>query len=82
MKLLYIDANIILNIWRQEKDSNGKELWKGSSELIEKVELGEYQGIMGLTTVMEILHAVRVRALEKNLNWQDMVSKAIDRLKR
>ena len=81
--ILYIDANIILNVWRQEKDpKTGKELWKGSGDVLERIELGEDQGIIGITTVMEVLHAVRVGAIEKDLDWHKEVDKAIDKLSR
>ena len=51
--ILYIDANIILNVWRGEKDpKTDKELWKGSGKLLERIELEEEQGIIGITTVM------------------------------
>lgn len=70
--ILYIDANIILNVWRQEKDpKTGKELWKGSGAVLERIELGEDQGIIGITTVMEVLHAVRVGAIENDLDWHE-----------
>lgn len=81
--ILYIDANIILNVWRREKDpKTGRELWKGSGEVLERIELGEAQGIIGITTVMEVLHAVRVGAIEKDLDWHKEVDKAIDKLRR
>jgi len=81
--ILYIDANIILNVWRGEKDpKTGKELWKGSGKLLERIELEEEQGIIGITTVMEVLHAVRVGAMEKGLDWREEVDKAIDKLRK
>jgi len=47
------EANIILNVWRGEKDpKTGKELWKDSGKLLERIELEEEQGIIGITTVM------------------------------
>jgi hypothetical protein len=33
---VYVGANIILKVWRREIDTKtGKELWKGSGELLE-----------------------------------------------
>ncbi len=79
---VYVDANIILNVWRREIDTKtGKELWKGSGKLLERIELRECHGIIGITTVMEILHAVRVGAMKRELHGQEEVSKAIDKLR-
>jgi len=80
--ILYIDANIFLNVWREEVDpKTGKKLWQGSGAILEKIEFGEYEGVVSLTTVMEILHAVRVGAIEKGENWHKKVNEAINKLK-
>jgi|Deesub1362A_J573_1020465.scaffolds.fasta_scaffold00266_59 predicted nucleic acid-binding protein len=77
--IVYVDANIVLNLWRKETDpKTGRELWRSSGKLLEKIELGEFTGIMGITTVMEILHAVRVYTKNKNQE----VKKAIESLRR
>ena len=51
-------------------------------KLLERIELEEEQGIIGITTVMEVLHAVRVGAMEKGLDWREEVDKAIDKLRK
>ena len=48
---------------------------------LERIELRECHGIIGITTVMEILHAVRVGAMKRELHGQEEVSKAIDKLR-
>lgn len=46
MQTLYIDANIVLNLWRKEIDpKTGRELWKGSGSILEKVERKDYRCI-------------------------------------
>lgn len=47
--ILYVDANIILNVWRKEVDpKSGMELWKGSGEILESIESEKVQGVMGI----------------------------------
>jgi predicted nucleic acid-binding protein len=75
MTKIYIDTNIFFNVWNEETDpKSGKELWRGSRDILEKIEKKEFEAITSITTIMEIVHVFRVR--DKNY------SEAIDDVKR
>ena len=53
MTKIYIDTNIFLNVWNKEIDpKTGKELWKGSKEVLDKVENNDFEAITLTTAVM------------------------------
>jgi len=67
MTKIYIDTNIFFNVWNEEIDpKSGKALWKGSKELLDKIEKKEFDAITSITTIMEIVHVFRVRGKDYN----------------
>ncbi len=62
MVKLYIDTNIFFNVWNKEIDpKTKKELWKGSKEILAKIENKEFEAVTSITTLMEIVHVFKVR---------------------
>jgi hypothetical protein len=41
---VFLDTNIFFNIWRKEVNANGKQLWKGSKDLIDEIVSGRLVG--------------------------------------
>ncbi len=68
---IFIDTNIFINIWCKEVDNKtGKELWRGSLEVLELVEENKIVGVTGLTNLMEICHLFQIR----NLNFDEALN--------
>ena len=64
MKKVIIDANIIINIWREEIDpASGKKLFLTSQQVLEQIAEEKLRGILLTTTALEILHKVRTQAV-------------------
>lgn len=64
MKKVIIDANIIINVWREETDpASGNRLYLSSQKVLEQVASEKLRGILLTTTAMEILHSVRTQAV-------------------
>jgi predicted nucleic acid-binding protein len=62
---IYVDTNIFFNVWNKEIDPNNKkELWKGSKELLARIEKKEFEAITSITTAMEIFHVFKVRGMD------------------
>ena len=73
MTKIYIDTNIFFNVWNEEIDQkSGKELWKSSRDLLEKIERNEFEAITSITTIMEIVHVFRVRGKDYNEAIEDV----------
>ena len=50
MTKIYIDTNIFFNVWNEEIDQKtGKELWRGSRDVLEKTERNEFEAITSIT---------------------------------
>ncbi len=59
---IYVDTNIFFNVWNKEIDpKTKKELWKGSKEILTRIEKKEFEAVTSITTVMEIVHVFKVR---------------------
>ena len=56
---VFLDTNIFFNIWRKEVDTNGKQLWKGSKDLIDEIVSGHLVGYISVITLMEIAVVIR-----------------------
>ena len=56
---VFLDTNIFFNIWRKEVNANGKQLWKGSKDLIDEIVSGELAGYISVITLMEIAVVIR-----------------------
>ena len=62
-KTVYIDANIIFNVWRREiNPATGENYSGGSKKILKEIIRGRLTGILLSTTAMELLHGVRVDA--------------------
>lgn len=73
MTKIYIDTNIFFNVWNKEIDpKSGKELWRSSRDLLEKIERNEFEAITSITTIMEIVHVFRVRGKDYNEAIEDV----------
>ncbi|MCX9010431.1 MAG: type II toxin-antitoxin system VapC family toxin [Candidatus Methanoperedens sp.] len=73
MTKIYIDTNIFLNVWNKEIDpKNGKELWKGSKEILDKIENNDFEAITSITAVMEVVHIFKVRGMDYNEALDDL----------
>lgn len=63
MKSVFIDSNIILNVWRHEiNPATGANLSFYSRRALKAVTGGKYNGMLLTTTAMELLHNMRVEA--------------------
>lgn len=61
MKSAIIDANIIINVWKEEiNPASGDKLYVSSSKVMELVFKEKLRGILLTTTAKEVLHSVRV----------------------
>lgn len=58
MKVL-LDTNIFFNIWRKEVDNNGKQLWKGSKDLLDEIVSGKLEAYISVISLMEIAVVIR-----------------------
>lgn len=56
---VFLDTNIFFNIWRKEVNANGKQLWKGSKDLIDEIVSGQLAGYISVITLMEIAVVIR-----------------------
>ena len=64
MKKVIVDANIIINVWREEIDpASGKKLFLSSQRILEQIAGEKLDGILLTTTALEILHKVRTQAV-------------------
>lgn len=84
MKAL-LDTNIFFNIWRREVDENGKELWKGSKALIDKIVSGELEGYLSIISLMEIAVVLRKCGAEVGKSEREIeqeLGKRLDELKK
>ena len=63
MNPVFIDANIIFNVWRGESNpSTGENYSPGSKRILKAVSRGTVRGYLLSTTAMEIIHGVRAEA--------------------
>jgi len=67
-----LDTNIFFNIWRKEVDDNGKQLWKGSKDLIDKLLSGQLEGFISIITLMEIAVVLRKTGGEAGKSEKDI----------
>lgn len=83
IKTICLDANVVLNVWRKEVDSQtGAELWKDSSSLLKKIRTGEYVGVMSIVSAMEVLQPVRAALQEQGLKWEERCRRLEQSLRR
>lgn len=60
---VYLDANIILNVWRCEKNAaTGEDYSSGSKKILKEIIRGKLNGLLLSTTAMEIVHVIRAEA--------------------
>jgi len=63
MKNIFVDANIIFNVWRREANpSTGENFSQSSKQILKLISRGTVKGCLLSTTAMEIIHGVRVEA--------------------
>lgn len=78
-----LDANIFLNVWKRETDPKTKALlWQGSSLLLKEIIEEKFIAFTSITTIMEILHVIRVFSNTKGLDWRVECQKAEGLLRR
>ncbi|HOX27596.1 MAG TPA: type II toxin-antitoxin system VapC family toxin [bacterium] len=63
MKCIFVDSNIILNVWRREiNPTTGENYSLGSKRILKEINRGTTTGYLLSTTAMEIIHGVRVES--------------------
>ncbi|WP_297505969.1 PIN domain-containing protein [Thermococcus sp.] len=57
---VYLDTNVLLNVWFKEEDpKTGDELWKAPLRILKLVETGEIEGLVSIFTLMESAHVFK-----------------------
>jgi predicted nucleic acid-binding protein len=78
MNNIIIDSNIIINVWNSEiNPKTGFPLWEGSSTLLQNIRLKKFRGCLSITTIMEIIHRVRITAENANENPDHEIKMAL-----
>ena len=57
---VYLDTNVLLNVWFKEKDpKTGAKLWEASLQVLKLVESGRIEGVVSIFTLMESAHVFK-----------------------
>lgn len=78
MNDIIIDSNIILNVWEHEEDpGSGYPLWESSSILLEKIRTHEFTGFLSISTIMELAHFFKVKAIQYGTDPKAAIERAL-----
>ncbi|MDV3103346.1 PIN domain-containing protein [Thermococcus waiotapuensis] len=51
---VYLDTNVLLNVWfKEENPKTGEKLWNAPLQILELVENGKIEGVVSIFTLME-----------------------------
>ncbi len=77
---VFLDTNIYFNIWRKEVDIDGRQLWKGSKDLIDEIVSGQLAGYISVITLMEIAVVIRKTGADAGKSEKEIEKELKNRL--
>ncbi|ASJ07472.1 type II toxin-antitoxin system VapC family toxin [Thermococcus pacificus] len=57
---VYLDTNVLLNVWfKEENPKTGEKLWEASLQILKLIENGKIEGVVSIFTLMESAHVFK-----------------------
>ncbi|WP_010477447.1 PIN domain-containing protein [Thermococcus zilligii] len=62
---VYLDTNVLLNVWfKEENPKTGEKLWNAPLQILELVENGKIEGVVSIFTLMESVQVFKRNKLD------------------
>ena len=62
---VYLDTNVLLNVWFKEEDpKTGARLWEAPLQILKAIEAGKIEGVVSIFPLMESAHVFKRNKLD------------------